>query len=157
MQQSDPALEGLMDERVRKGWSQAGIASAALILTLFSTACNTVTDPRTKYATNAHIEVTGSSPVPLLLVTSTNWGIEYDELNGEEWIVLIEADTAEIELPVERTVPLAPRYQILFRVINPDSQHDAKVRMRVRLDDTEVFDETRIMRDASMEYSFFYH
>lgn len=145
-----------MDTRFRMGRRPASIAGAAFMITLFSAACSTATDPRDGYAETAYIEVTGTSPVPLLLVKSTNWAYEFDELEGEQQLVLFEADTVEFELPVSDSVALAPSYRILFRVVNPDTEQEADIRMRVHLDDELMFDQTATMRDASLEYSYRY-
>lgn len=141
---------------IDRGWYSTALGSVALIITLFSAGCNTISDPSEEYAENAHVEVTGTSPVPLLLVSSTNWVYQVNEETGERTIGLVTADTLEVQLPVERTVALAPTYRILFRIINPDSARAASVRMRVRLDGDVMFDETATMRDAALEYSFNY-
>ena len=133
-------------------------AAAALVIAFPAAACDLVSGPsRPERAEEASIDVTGESPVPLLLVTSKVWGFVYDETTGEEQLVLSEADTAEIELPYQRTIPLAPTYRILFRLSNPDTAQDASVRMRVRLDDDVVFDEQATMRNASLQFSHAYH
>jgi len=128
------------------------------MITLSGAGCDLLKGPsRPDRADEAHIEVTGSSPVPLLLVTSNDWGDGFDELTGERIVVLFQADTAQIDLPHQATVRLAPLYGVLFRVINPDTAQDASIRMRVRLDDELVFDESATMRAASLEYSYSYY
>ncbi|HEX7118868.1 MAG TPA: hypothetical protein VF212_08780 [Longimicrobiales bacterium] len=146
-----------MVPRIVRGRRVAVPGAAAFILTLFAAACNTISDPTEHYAENAHIELTGTSPVPLVLVTSTVWGQKVDEETGDLVTELMQADTAEVELPFERTVALAPTYRILFRVINPDTAESASIRMRVHLDDELVYDQPGTLLNASLEYSFAYH
>lgn len=128
------------------------------MIALSGAGCDLVKGPsRPERADEARIEVTGSSPVPLLLVTSKDWGEGVDELTGERIVVLFQADTTQFDPPHQATVRLAPLYRVLFRVINPDSAKDATIRMRVRLDDEVVFDEEATMRAASLEYSYSYY
>lgn len=134
----------------------ARLVAAPLIITLCATGCNTVSDPTEKYAERASVEVTGSSPVPLLLVSSTNWRFESDPETGDQWVVPLTADTVEVELPADHTVQLAPTYRILYQVINPSEDQEANVRMRVFLDDKQVFDQSATLRNATLEYSYFY-
>jgi hypothetical protein len=127
------------------------------MIILLSAACSSITDPKDKYAKNAHIQLTGTSAVPLLLVTSTNWYAEVDPETGNQRNVIVAADTLEVTtLPAERTVALAPTYRILVRVVNPSKDAEADVRLRVRLDGDLVYDESAKMRDAWLEYTFTY-
>ncbi|HEX6939847.1 MAG TPA: hypothetical protein VF158_10585 [Longimicrobiales bacterium] len=146
-----------MESRIVRGWRAAPTRAAVLILTLFSAGCNTIEDPTEHYAQNARIEVTGTSPVPLLLVSSTQWAYKIDPATGERVLEIASADTTTIELPAEKTVGLAPTYRILFRVINPDTAETATVRMRVHLDEELVYDVEGTLRDASLEYMFQYY
>jgi hypothetical protein len=127
----------------------------ALSLTLGLAGCQVVTDPTSRYESEAHVELTGGGGVPLLLVSSNQWDYVVDELTGEQSIAVVKADTTEVLTPFQKTVALAPTYRILFRVVNPDQAAVADVRMRVRLGDKEVFNETATLRDATLEFSFF--
>ncbi|SRR5690606_8370084 len=142
----------------RSGWLVFAVAAAALMI-IFSTAgCDLLSDPSdSDRAEEASIEVTGDSPVPLLVVASKVWGITLDEETGDRQIIISEADTAEVELPYQQTIGLAPTYRILFRVINPDTEQDASIRMRVLLDSDVVFDQQATLRNASLQFSHSYH
>jgi hypothetical protein len=142
----------------RSGWRAFSVAVTAFVITFPTAACDLTSGPsRRDRADEASIDVTGESPVPLLLVTSKEWGITLDEETGEEQIVLSKADTAEIELPYQRTVALAPTYRILFRLTNPDADRDASIRMQVRMDGEVVYDRQATLRNASLQYSHAYH
>jgi hypothetical protein len=126
------------------------------ILTLLTAACSSLLDSTQDYADNATIEVTGTSPVPLLLVSSTNWVYVPDPVTGEPIVSTTTADTVSLQLPINRTVALTNSYRIFFQLINRDSAQTASVRMRVRLDDKMVYDQAANMRNASLEFSFAY-
>jgi hypothetical protein len=138
----------------RSGWRPFSVAGAALAITLATAACDFGFGPARRGRPDAAtIQVSGESPVPLVLVTSKEWRVELDDETGQQRIVLSKADTVELELPYQRTVALAPTYRILFRLINPDADHDANVRMRVSLDEDVVFDQQATLRNAALQYS----
>jgi hypothetical protein len=142
----------------RAGWRGFTVAAAATVFTSLAAACDLLSDPEEpRRAKEATLEVTGESPVPLVVITSKVWGVVFDEEAAEYVLSIIEADTAEVELPYQRTVPLAPTYRILFRVTNPDTEQDADVRMRVFLDRDVVYDQEATLRNASLHYSHAYH
>jgi hypothetical protein len=127
-----------------------------LILTFFAAGCSSTTDSSEEWAENAHLEITGTSPVPLMVVSSTNWLFETDDETGEPYVTLVTADSLEVGLPVELTVPITGTGRIFFRVINPDSTEDANIRVRMLLDQLLVFDDTGTLRDASLDYTYVY-
>lgn len=138
-------------------WQGSRVTRLALsILTILAASCSSVLDSTQDYADNAIIEVTGSSPVPLLLVSSTNFVYINNPENNTQTISTNTADTVSLQLPINRTVSITDRYRIYFSVINPDSTQTASIRMRVRLDDKLVYDQSATMRDASLEFSFAY-
>jgi hypothetical protein len=126
------------------------------ILTLLASACSWVLDTTQDYAENANLEVTGTSPVPLQVVSSTNWVYITNPDNGERIVSTTSADTVSLQLPVNRVVPLTNSFRIYFKVINGDINQTASIRMRVRLDNKLVYDQAANMRDASLDYSFAY-
>src|SRR5687767_4356835 len=126
------------------------------ILTLLGASCSSILDTTQDYAKNATVEVTGTSPVALLLVSSTNWVYVNDPVSGEATVATNDADTVSLQLPINRTVAITNSRRILFRLINQDSTQTASIRMRVRLDDQLVYDQAANMRDASLEFSFAY-
>ena len=126
------------------------------ILTLLTASCSSILDTSEDYADNAIVEVTGTSPVPLLLVSSTNWVYVPDPISGEPTVAMNDADTVSLQLPINRSVAMTISRRIFFALINPDSTQTASVRMRVRLDDQLVYDQAANMRDASLEFSFAY-
>ena len=126
------------------------------ILTLLTVSCSSILDTSEDYADNAIVEVTGTSPVPLLLVSSTNWVYVTDPQTGESTVAMNDSDTVSLTLPINRSVAITNSYRIFFALINPDSTQTATVRMRVRLDDQLVYDQAATMRDASLEFSFAY-
>jgi hypothetical protein len=126
------------------------------ILTLLASACSWVLDTTQDYAENATLEVTGTSPVPLQVVSSTNWVYITNPANGEQIVSTTSADTVSLQLPINRVVPLTNSFRIYFKVINGDINQTASILMRVRLDNKLVYDQAANMRDASLDYSFAY-
>lgn len=118
--------------------------------------CSSITGSQDD-AENARVEVTGTSPVPLQLVQSTEWFLYTDLETGDELVSLISADTTEVELPFERTVAFTNSRRIYFEVRNPELEEEAEIRMRVLFDDAVMFDQSATMRDASLSFSFFFH
>jgi len=146
-----------MRSSTRSGRRAFAVAAAALVITSLTAACDLLSDPEEPArAREATVEVTGESPVPLRLVASKVWSIGIDEDVGEQVIIIGQADSADIELPYELTVPLAPTYRILFRVTNPSEEHEANVRMRVFLDDDLVYDQQATLKNASLQFSHLY-
>lgn len=145
-----------MSSRTGEGPISMVLGVVALSLTLWLAGCQIVTDPSSRYASEAHVELTGGSGAPLLLVSSTEWGFEINELTGEQRIAVLKADTTEVDLPYKRSVPLTKTYRILFRLISPTKSEPSAVRMRVRLDEKEVYDQSANLNDGEIEFSFFY-
>ena len=142
---------GSQEGRVSRG---ARFLTVPLIIILLASGCNILSEPETKYAEQARIEVKGSSPVPLLLITSTELAIHTDEETWEQTILPIKADTLETELPIERSVNMAPNHQILYRLVNPDGDHEADIEMRVYLDEELVYEQAATLLDASLEFTY---
>jgi hypothetical protein len=126
------------------------------ILTVLAAACSSALDTTQDYADNATIEVTGTSPVPLLVVSSTDW-IYVRDAGGTLVAAVNRADTTRhTSLPLTRTVPIQTARKIHFKLVNPDSTQTANIRMVVRLDNKTAYDQAATMRNASLEFSFSY-
>ena len=143
-----------MGSQEGRGSRAARFLTVPLIIILLASGCNILSEPDTRKAERARIEVKGSSPVPLLLITSTELGIHTDEETWEQTIVPIKADTLVTELPIEHSVSMAPNYQILYRVVNPDDDHEANIEMRVYLDEELVYEQAATLVDASLEFTY---
>ncbi len=143
--------------QILQDWRRPRVNRLALpILTLLAGSCSSVLDSTQDYADSATIEVTGTSPVPLLLVSSTNWVYVTSQETGALIVSTTTADTVSLQLPINRTISITDRYRVFFQVINRDTTQTASIRMRVLLDSKLVFDQAATMRDASLEYSFAY-
>jgi len=93
-------------------------------------ACSSGTAPNER-PTEARVEVLGSAPSPLELVTVTEF-FEAVE-NGEIVQVPILADTFAVTPPFERTVALTELGSIVVELTNYEEE-PATVELRVRLD-----------------------
>ena len=141
---------------ILRDWAPRTRRLALPILTLLASACSQVLDTTQDYADNAILEVTGTSPVPLQVVTSTNWIYIINPENGEQTVSTTSADTVTVQLPINRVVPLTNSLRIYFKVTNADINQTASIRMRVLLDNKVMFDQAANMRDAGLGFSFAY-
>ena len=142
--------------RKRKGSYYAVVGVALFIITLSTTGCDEILGPSRKRAETASVELEGTSPGPLQVVTSTNWILTQDQLTGESMIQLFSAETTEAELPFEKSVKLAPYYRVLFRVMNPHPE-TAQVRMRVLLDGEETYKMETPVADEPVDFTYVFH
>jgi hypothetical protein len=130
--------------------------AGALLVALFATSgCDSIVETDTRPVTNARLIISGTSPVPLLLVTSFNFGATRNVETGELQVTLIRADTLTVSLPFDRTFPFSGADRLHVRLINPDVNATASVRMQLQVDARQVFNEQANMRDASLSYTFF--
>lgn len=136
--------------------TRSGIRIAALFTIILSAAGCDILGPPGGRADTARLELDGTSPGPLLVVTSTDWTYIYDEDTGRTLISLVAADTTEAELPFQKSVDLAPRYRILFRVVNPHEE-EAHVRMRVLLDGELKHSVEGELGETPLEYTYRYN
>jgi hypothetical protein len=135
--------------------SAAGLA-AAVGLTLGLAACDVI-GPSREIRETARIQVSGTSPVPLILMTSDQFVNVQDGATGQILTQIIEADSLIIDqLPIDTTYSLGQFNRFLVRLINPDSTQTAEVRMIVRLDDEdEVYNVHARVTGAFLEYSYY--
>ena len=141
---------------ILRDWLKHTRRLALPILTLLATACSSVLDTTQDYADNAILEVTGTSPVPLHVLSSTNWVYVTNPDNGEQIVSTTSVDTVSLQLPINRVVPLTNSLRIYFKVTNADVNQTATIRMRVLLDNKVMYDQAATMRDASLAFSFAY-
>jgi hypothetical protein len=130
---------------------------ALLILTIAAAGCEGLLDSRQEYAENAQVIVTGTSPVPMLLILSNRYTAVPDQTTGQVVVQIERADTFELGLPIDRIYPLGDQFRILVRLQNADSTSTASVNMRVLLDGKdEVYNQNATMKDSYLEYRFNY-
>lgn len=128
-------------------------AAAALIITLAS-GCSSILGTDRSTAETVRVVVTGQSPVPLQLVTSTRFARAFND-DGEEQIRLIVADTAHVSPPVDRTVSFGTADRFAVMLINPSSEATADVTMTVTVDGKEVYRQSATLRDASLRFTYY--
>jgi hypothetical protein len=121
-----------------------------VVLTLIS-GCSSVTDSN-RTADTAQVTVTGTSTVPLTLITSTRFTVQAND--GTETVTLLVADTAVLELPIDRSVPFGDSDRFFVQLFNPDPVVDATVDMRVLVDGVQVYRQAAMLRDASLIFRY---
>lgn len=107
--------------------------------------------------TTARVRIEGTAPQPMEVIRSTNF---FEQLNldtGDRRAILVSADTVEISLPFDETVPVgidgSVYVELLYRGLDP-----ANIRMRVDLrPGDESFDRSATMSDnAQLIYYFIF-
>jgi hypothetical protein len=129
------------------------LTAAASLLIITVAACSSITDSR-RQADHARILVTGESATELTLITSIVFGVQFDE-NGQELIILGEADTAHVSLPVDQRVQFRGSDRVFVQLINPSMTEEAAVQLRVLIDGDEVYRQSATLVDASLRYMHF--
>jgi hypothetical protein len=127
---------------------------AALLLT--AAACDGFLDTERESRETIRVLVSGTSPVPLLLVTSDQFASVQDPATGQILLQVIASDTLTItQLPVDTTYAIGQFNRILVRLVNPDPAATADVRMIIRLDDEEeAYNVQARITGAYLEYSY---
>ena len=142
--------------RIRKWTRRTTQAALCTALVLPAAACDGLFDTNREVRETARVQVSGTSPVPLLLMTSNQFLNVQDPATGQITTQIIVADTLTIDqLPVDTTYSFGQYNRILVRLINPDSNATAQVRMIIRLDDKdEVYNVEARVTGAYLEYSY---
>lgn len=139
--------------RRRPGW-----CGALALLALSGSACDGLLgSDQAAFAAEAHVLLSGTSAVPLLLVTSTNFFTVTDPDTGQLFTTLIASDTLTLPTPTaDQRYDIFGADRFLVRLVNPDAEETADVHLRVQLDGREVYNQRATMRDASLEYTAYY-
>jgi len=103
----------------------------------------------------ARIEVSGQTPVELLLVTSKRFAFLWDEEAQRDTLVVAVADTIPLmqdDLPFEKSISIRPEERLLVQLHNlqPDT---AAVSLRVYLDGTIAYERAAGLADGTFQYS----
>lgn len=126
-------------------------------LTLGLTACDGILGNSREVRETARIQVSGTSPVPLILMTSDQFLNTQDFATGQIVTQILAADSIAVAaLPFDTTVSMGQYNRFMVRLINPDSTQTAEVRMIIRLDDEdEVYNVKAKVTGAYLEYTYF--
>jgi len=125
-------------------------------LLVLASAC-TILDSTEDVAKEARVVVTGNTPVPLELVTSTKFTRTISE-TGEVSISVTFADTVFVDLAttLDRTYPVRPDRGFLVRLRN-HSADAAVVSMQVFFDGKLSYDRQNVtLQEASLEFSYIF-
>jgi hypothetical protein len=138
--------------RIRTAGGLAGLAVAFALV-----GCNGLLDTQRESYTTARVQVTGTSPVPLLLTTSDQFQTVQDPGTGFITTQMLSADTTIIgTLPFDSTVSLGQFNQFLLRLINPDTARTADIRLIIRLDDKkEAYNVGAKVTGAYLQYTYY--
>lgn len=132
-------------------------AAVWTILIVLAGGCDWISGSDQGFADEGRVLIDGSSTVPLLLVTSTNFLQGFDPLSGETVTTILSADTITLnQLPTDQRYPLSGKDRFLARIANPSTGATATIHMQVRMDGRQVFDQHATLLDASLEYTVFY-
>src|SRR5262245_30306895 len=117
--------------------------------------CDTIIDTNRASVTTGRVTVTGQSPVPMRLITSTDFNA-FTDSQGGIFVELVRADTATTELPYDRSFQFGTTDRFIARLRNADEASTASVEMRVYLDGTERYRQAATMTNSSIEFIFYF-
>lgn len=138
-------------------WTGSRLLLLLLLLLTTSVAACGVFESEEDIAKNARVVISGSTPVPLTLITSTRFERSFAE-NGQPLLTLIRSDTTELTLSSvhDEIHPIRPDKGFLARVINP-TQETATISMQVYFDGELNYDQQNVsLTDSSIEFSFIF-
>lgn len=133
------------------------VSLAGTLTFLGLAACDGIFDTSRENRETARVQITGTTPVTLLLVTSEQFIEVYDPETGLGETQILEGDTIAVQqLPVDTTFSLGQFNTWLVQLINPSTTETARVRMIVRLDDEEeVYDEeVDLISPVFLQYAY---
>ena len=139
-------------------WRRRRPVLLVAILISSTSACDGIlSNDQATYAREARVIVANETPLPLKLVTSTQFVTRNDPLTGAQELVLLRADTTAITATTfDRTFNIFGADRFFTRLINPDSARTATVQLRIQLDGREVYSQRATLRDAFLQYANFY-
>jgi hypothetical protein len=126
----------------------------SLFMLLVAGACSSLLETEAHTIRNGRVTVTGTSPVPMLLITSTNFTATRAE-NGSLLVDYVAADTAVITLPFDRSYSFGQTDRFVVKLANSDSDTTADIEMRVFTDGSESYRQRATMKDSSLEFVFY--
>jgi hypothetical protein len=122
-----------------------------LLLPLALAACKGLLGTSDRNPREARVVVTGSSAVPLRLVTSTNFTATLNPETGNYDVSFTTFDAQDLPLPIERTVRLTTD-RFIARLVNPSEEVEATVLMEVFFDGRLAYRQEATMRDALLDF-----
>ena len=142
--------------RVRRSSGSSGARAVAALALFVLSACSLTTEadetPRT-----ARVRIEGTSPHPLMLITSKDLFEQQNPLTGAVNPVLNVADTLKITLPYDATLDISSTgsvYVELRNLLVPT----ASVHMRVDLDNGQGYDQRATLSDdAALIYYYIFN
>lgn len=116
--------------------------------------CSSIVDTDRTTAEEARLTVTGTSPVPLKVITSTRFSVGFTP-EGNEAVSYVQSDTVELTLPIDRRLRFGSGDRVHFTVWNPSEEATADIDVRVRVDGNDVFRQSATLRGASLSFNYF--
>ena len=125
------------------------------IAVLSAAGCSLTSGPTDK-PTEARVQVEGTSPHPLQLITSTDFFEQVNLTTGDRYAIVNRADTVEFTPPYDHTFDLGSEGSFYVKLNNP-LVPTASVRMRVNLDGGQSYDQSATLSDnAALIYYFIF-
>jgi hypothetical protein len=125
--------------------------SLLLMLVMALAGCDGLLSPSNRMPREARVVVTGTSPVQLRLITSTDFTAEQDLETGIYHINFSSSEVRDGSLPMERTVRLNTD-RFMARVLNVDGDQTANVTLQVWFDRDLVYSQEAALRDAFVDF-----
>lgn len=139
-----------------KRLSQLTVATLLLVASSFSVpGCDSIVSTDAHVARAARVVITGTSPVPLELLTSTDFTAVKNPDTGETVYTLNTSSAETISVPFDRTFQLNGSDRFFVRLTNADQNATAAVRMQVLVDGKSMYDVNATLKDAALKFSYF--
>jgi len=118
-------------------------------------ACDSIRGTGLDLPDEAHVEITGETPVQLVYMVSREFGPVWSEEEQQDVTVVVNADTlllAQDDLPFEQTIPIEPADRLLVQLVNPYTD-TASVAMRVFVDGKLRFEHAADLSKATIQFA----
>ncbi len=129
------------------------LCTAALAALL--SGCSSLIESEQRLVKNARVTVSGTSPTPMRLITSTNFTATRNFETGSLTVNYITADTVMITLPLDQSYSFGQSDRFVVKLVNGDANSTASVDMRVYLDGEEKYRQGATMTNSSLEFVFY--
>jgi hypothetical protein len=121
-----------------------------------STNCSDLQGTDQRLVSTARVTVAGTAPVPLRLITSTDFTVARDP-DGNVIVSYNRADSATITLPYDRDYSFgqARTDRFAVKIASTDTASTATFELRVFLDGEQDLRQGMTMKNSSYEYVFY--
>jgi hypothetical protein len=137
-------MKSRVHQAIRRSIVLAGIVA-------FSAACDGLLGTSDRRPNEARVVVTGTSPVPLRLITSTRFSAQPNIDTGMYDVTFNTFDSVDLPLPIDRTFRLDTD-RFVVRLLHPDTETEATVRLEVFFDGRLAYSQEAVLVDSFVDF-----